>query len=156
GGDHVALIMQRDLVPLAQQTLAKFIVFSKATLSQNSDFQVLGVSGSGATELLGDYFDLPAQGDASQTRVTCHSDKGCAVQIEENRFLCLLKEDTALQLWQQYAETSHLEGYEAWNLAEIRSGLGQVLADTQDMFIPQMLNMQLTNGISFTKGCYVG
>ncbi len=44
----------------------------------------------------------------------------------------------------------------AWRLADIRAGLPQVYAATRELFIPQMLNLDLIDGISFTKGCYTG
>lgn len=43
-----------------------------------------------------------------------------------------------------------------WRLACIRAGLPSVWNTTKESFIPQMLNMDLLQGISFTKGCYVG
>jgi folate-binding protein YgfZ len=44
----------------------------------------------------------------------------------------------------------------AWRLADIRAGMPQVYAATREMFVAQMLNLDLLNGISFTKGCYTG
>jgi folate-binding protein YgfZ len=44
----------------------------------------------------------------------------------------------------------------AWRLADIRAGLPQVYAATQEQFVAQMLNLDLIDGISFTKGCYTG
>ena len=43
-----------------------------------------------------------------------------------------------------------------WRLADIRSGLPQVYAATCEMFVAQMLNLDLLDGISFTKGCFTG
>lgn len=43
-----------------------------------------------------------------------------------------------------------------WNLAEIKSGIGEVYASTVGEFIPQMFNLQVLGGISFNKGCYTG
>jgi folate-binding protein YgfZ len=43
-----------------------------------------------------------------------------------------------------------------WNLADIRAGLPQVPAPASEQFVPQMLNLDLIDGISFTKGCYSG
>ncbi len=45
---------------------------------------------------------------------------------------------------------------EAWRLADIRAGLPQIYAATSDAFVAQMLNLDLLDGISFTKGCYTG
>jgi len=38
----------------------------------------------------------------------------------------------------------------------IASGIGFVEAETSAQFVPQMLNLDALEGISFTKGCYIG
>jgi folate-binding protein YgfZ len=43
-----------------------------------------------------------------------------------------------------------------WRLADIAAGLPQVYADTAEAFVAQMLNLDLLDGISFTKGCFTG
>lgn len=43
-----------------------------------------------------------------------------------------------------------------WRLADIRAGLPTVTAATTGEFVPQMVNLDLLGGISFTKGCYTG
>lgn len=44
----------------------------------------------------------------------------------------------------------------AWRVADIHAGLPWIRASTQDLFIPQTLNMDLNGGIDFKKGCYPG
>ena len=39
---------------------------------------------------------------------------------------------------------------------DIHHGLATVFSETSEQFIPQMLNMDLTNAVSFDKGCYPG
>jgi folate-binding protein YgfZ len=43
-----------------------------------------------------------------------------------------------------------------WELQEIQAGIPEVYAKTQEEFVPQMLNLDLLNGINFKKGCYTG
>lgn len=43
-----------------------------------------------------------------------------------------------------------------WQLADIRAGLPVITAATTGEFVPQMVNLDLLGGISFTKGCYTG
>ena len=43
-----------------------------------------------------------------------------------------------------------------WALADIRCGIPQVVPATTEEFVPQMLNLDRLDGISFTKGCYTG
>ena len=43
-----------------------------------------------------------------------------------------------------------------WNLQNILNGLPVIQANISESFVPQMLNLDLIDGISFTKGCYIG
>jgi len=43
-----------------------------------------------------------------------------------------------------------------WLAMDIADGLPQVFAATSGAFVPQMLNLDLLDAISFTKGCYTG
>ena len=45
---------------------------------------------------------------------------------------------------------------EAWMLAEIRAGHPLVTRATQDLFVPQMLNLDWIAAVDFDKGCYPG
>jgi folate-binding protein YgfZ len=44
----------------------------------------------------------------------------------------------------------------SWDCQDIQAGLPWIEASTQDLFIPQTLNLELIGGVSFTKGCYPG
>lgn len=44
----------------------------------------------------------------------------------------------------------------AWHLDDLRAGLPQVYPQTHELFVAQMLNLDLLDGISFEKGCYTG
>jgi len=44
----------------------------------------------------------------------------------------------------------------AWQLQDMRAGIGWIQTATQDLFIAQTLNLDLLEGVSFTKGCYPG
>ncbi len=50
----------------------------------------------------------------------------------------------------------HSEALEITDLQRLRNGSADVTADTTDMFIPQMLNLDAQGYISFKKGCYTG
>ena len=43
-----------------------------------------------------------------------------------------------------------------WDWTNIRAGIPYITPATQDQFVPQMANLDLINGVSFTKGCYPG
>ncbi len=43
-----------------------------------------------------------------------------------------------------------------WDLADVRAGWPRVHGETSELFVAQMLNLDLLDGISFAKGCYTG
>jgi folate-binding protein YgfZ len=45
---------------------------------------------------------------------------------------------------------------ERWRLASIQAGEPQIHPETSELFVAQMLNLDLVDGVSFTKGCYTG
>ena len=44
----------------------------------------------------------------------------------------------------------------SWDKSDIESKIPNIFTETQDKFIPQSLNLDLINAISFKKGCYTG
>jgi folate-binding protein YgfZ len=47
-------------------------------------------------------------------------------------------------------------GEGAWALEEIRAGRPLVVQATQDLFVPQMVNLERLGAVDFKKGCYPG
>jgi len=47
-------------------------------------------------------------------------------------------------------------GDDAWHAATITAGDAEVTAESSGEYVPQMLNLDLRDGISFDKGCYTG
>ena len=48
------------------------------------------------------------------------------------------------------------ETEDQWTKQKILNGLPDVFLETQEKFVAQMLNLDLIDGISFSKGCYTG
>ena len=65
--------------------------------------------------------------------------------------------DEMSPLWQR-AEAAGAAAANAdwWALQDIRAGVPTVYEPTVEAFVPQMANLQLVDGVSFTKGCYTG
>ncbi|CAB3733752.1 tRNA-modifying protein ygfZ [Achromobacter denitrificans] len=75
--------------------------------------------------------------------------------------------DARLRWWwiasdEQLAQASALAGAlqripaAQWHAADLAAGIPWITAATQDVFIPQTVNLDLIQGVSFTKGCYPG
>jgi len=150
-GDGYLLAMDRALVQKQLAELTKYAAFSKSKLYDESEEWVrFGLSaGDGALVSLG--LDLSANADQV---VSTHG--LIAVRLADGRAELWARakdaETTRLRLAAQLPEAP----IESWLLAQIRAGIGQVVAATQELFIPQMINLQALGGVSFKKGCYTG
>ena len=71
-------------------------------------------------------------------------------------FECWILSSQLGALWPDLSANLEILGSRSWELLTIREGLGEVTVETQEMFIPQMLNYQITGAVNFTKGCYTG
>ncbi len=54
------------------------------------------------------------------------------------------------------AEGARLLPMAAWRRLEVLSGIARIEAANQELFVPQMVNFELVEGVNFRKGCYPG
>jgi len=143
--------MHRGICDNSAAVFGKYIVFSKAKISNaSSDWRSFAVWGDELAQAL----DIKCreldsvyeqhgawwvQTDVAGKRLECHVPTGSANTLIEILDGKLQSSDEA-----------------AWRLAEINAGQGHLEPETVEMFIPQMLNYQLTGHVSFKKGCYTG
>jgi folate-binding protein YgfZ len=132
--------------------LGMFVLRAKVELSDASDELVrIGIAGECAPDLLP--CDAPQQpGDTVQ-----HGDLTViALGGDRPRFEIVGDFDAIKPLWEQSASVARPADPSFWPLMEIRAGVPTVFEQTVEAFVPQMTNMQLIDGVSFTKGCYTG
>jgi tRNA-modifying protein YgfZ len=60
------------------------------------------------------------------------------------------------ELWEALAPQAAPANAADWTRLDIQAGLPNVYDRTVETFVPQMLNLQLIDGVSFNKGCYTG
>jgi folate-binding protein YgfZ len=149
----VALAMPADLYEGAVQALAKYIVFSKAEITNLSEHYCgIGLQGAEADALIATYF---GQTPPNQNALV-HKDQSFAINLGHERFECWLPTEDAIKFWRAAAAQCQIGSAEQWTLSNIADGIPEIHPETADTFIPQMLNLQLTGGVSFNKGCYTG
>lgn len=146
--DTLLMLMPQECIALTQQTLSKYIVFSKAEMRIAEQYALIGLSSDKPSNLLGLKNLQRLQGQ--------HLATGPALCVANNRYLLCVERHQLETSWQILTEQLTVQGGNIWELADIQAGLGFVFAATQEEFIPQMLNMQLIDGINFDKGCYTG
>lgn len=150
-GDGYLLAMDRALVQSQLADLTKFAAFSKSKLFDESEAWVrFGLSG-GDDALASLGLELPASADE-----VAAAHELIAVRLSDGRSELWVRTSEAQRVHSHLAAQLKQEDLNAWLLAQIRAGIGQVVAQTRELFIPQMINLQALGGVSFKKGCYTG
>jgi folate-binding protein YgfZ len=152
--DRLLLRMHHSLVENTKAVLSKYSVFFRVELKSCNRMIGMGVYGDKAADALQQVF-----GSAPVEKDQCiESNRNFLIQIDEvgQRFECWVTPGQAEEKWQQLAKLATVRGSALWELLTIKAGIGEVRAQTAEMFIPQMLNLQATGAISFSKGCYTG
>ncbi|WP_085675187.1 MULTISPECIES: folate-binding protein YgfZ [unclassified Pseudomonas] len=150
-GNGYLLAMASELLELQLADLKKYAVFSKATLTDESTawarFGLQG--GDAALQALG--LDVaPVAGS------TARHNGLIAITVSAERTELWVPADQAANVRQQLAATVPEGSLNDWLLGQVRAGIGQVMGPTRELFIPQMINLQAVDGVSFKKGCYTG
>jgi len=114
----------------------------------------IGASGKKMIELLGDIAGtLPENVDESieYKDYTIVRVAGVVPRFEIYGLLDAMK-----KFWQSLDVHATPVGANVWELQNIQAGIPVITAGSIDAYVPQMANMHLINGVSFTKGCYPG
>ncbi len=135
----VIAILPREILHATRDRMRKFILRAKVRIEEATDLEVAGRFGA-HTQSTSRYLEQDGIGMAPVGH-----DPG-------RSWLVAPPQQIAAPV--DAGESRRFES--AWRLADIRAGLPQVYAATSEAFVAQMLNLDLLDGISFTKGCYTG
>ncbi len=149
------LQLPRERLPEVLKRLRMYVLRSKVILDDLSDGPVpVGLAGPGAAAVLarlGLPVPNPDHGQAAADGVTL-----IGVPGPVSRYLLLGDSARQQSLWDALAPSCAWADAHTWTLGDIRAGLPTVYTSTADAFVPQMVNLDLLGGVSFTKGCYTG
>ncbi len=152
-GDAILLKLPAPLVESTLKRLRMYVLRARVELEDVSDQLVrLGLSGEAAADILNDCF---GETPASPGQVTAADDSLLVcLSGETPRYELVCDVDKARQCWQCAVPPLTPAGAAPWSLLGILAGVPEVTI--ADEFLPQMLNLDALDGVSFNKGCYVG
>lgn len=149
------LILPESLLEATLKRLQMYVMRSDVTITDiSNEFVQLGLVGEQLPTLLTAQFDdVPKSPDTSQT-----FRDGILVRLSglQPRFLLLTEQAAASPIWEQLTKNCKPVGQAVWTLSCIDAGMPDIYPETIETFVPQMVNLQAINGLSFTKGCYPG
>ena len=147
------------LAPAAQtealiKRLRMFILRSKVTIQEKPDVICLGLAGAQVESVLKVHFgEVPQQ---AHSMVTLNDVTLIRLPSDHPMWLLFTAESMVEEVLNKLIPTCTPVGKAAWESLQIQAALPQVVPATQEAFVPQMLNLDVLNGISFKKGCYTG
>jgi tRNA-modifying protein YgfZ len=147
----VAAILPRELIAPTMEALRRFVLRAKVKIEDGGEaLTVAGLHGAQG---------LPSAGIDAPSDTSYIEKDGigiAAVNGDRSRYW-VIGAAGSLAEHGLAGDASRVETIEHhWRLADIRAGLPQIYLATREAFVAQMLNLDLLDGISFSKGCYTG
>jgi folate-binding protein YgfZ len=147
GADEWLLACSADLLPATLKRLSMFVLRAKCRLvDASAEVALQGLLGPSAVAWLGARLPRRPWSSASV-------DGAAVIRLPDG--------DGATRLLLAAAAPLALPPLpalqaEAWDWSEVQSGVPRITAATSELFVPQMVNFELTGGVDFHKGCYPG
>ena len=133
--------------------LRMYVLRSRVSLKDVSDdFVRIGLAGESATELLESRYGSAPQ--SPDDVVAAGNDRLIRLHGVTPRYKFIGDSAHAADLWRAAAGMLTPAGAQAWTLLEILAGVPEIRQS--DEHLPQMINLDLLDGVSFNKGCFVG
>jgi len=148
-GDNLITLAFRDELAASTLQWKKFGVFSKVSFEAGQQhYAVFGLGGAKLDALLQQLgLTKPETGMLSRQQ------DAILLALAHDHLLLVVPLAQAQQLMQQ---TLPFAAAPVWLAQHIRHGFSYLEQGLIGEFVPQMLNLQALNAISFTKGCYIG
>ncbi len=150
--DRRLLIQSTGSLNASMAELTKFGVFAKVDIEQALDLGFLALVGPEAEQFILDNFN--AIPDSFNPMVSHQGTSIIYVGGKTTRYLLVAAKSEIQQITDSLSIPVLNE--DIWALHEILSGFVHMSESAVNEYVPQMLNIHLINGVSFTKGCYLG
>ena len=144
-GESFILMVSNEVLDKLIAWLSRFILRSEVEITKSED-SVFGLNQENAKKLCNIL-------NVETKDIGFESDESCLKTIEaddERAFLISKSENLLDDLSISTLTTKD------WKMSDINAGIPIIYGENIEKFIPQMVNLDLINGISFSKGCYTG
>jgi tRNA-modifying protein YgfZ len=155
--EHLYLQTPSAIAEAITKRLRMYVLRSKVTINDTADHLVkMGLNGPNAEQILAAHFaELPKE-DYVSTSIAQTTLIKLPTIAGHHRYEIFTSIDQAATLWESLKLKAQPVGKECWDWLEVQSGIPEIVASTQEQFVPQMVNLDLLNAINFKKGCYTG
>lgn len=159
--DRIFLLLPVELLETVRKHLQKYVLRADVKIenvtAQWSAFGLFGEKASAALKTLG-LPPLNQDNEAEGQGGFLASFYAIRIPDPDSPRLLVLVDAAKMEGIARFMEKQEIPRWDSsrWLLEDIRAGLPSITTATIEEFVPQMLNLDLVGGISFTKGCYTG
>jgi folate-binding protein YgfZ len=148
-GDTIYALLPLELADSLIARLRRFVLRAKVSVELARDLRVKWA------ERRLEQSTAPAPGDDVTTRPG-DDEAAIVFDIEPGRRAVAVPSSVLPASAETLPVAARPTAVNDWRAADIAAGLPQICAATSEAFTPQMLNLDLLDGVSFNKGCYTG
>ena len=134
---NIFFIISKDLSKDCVQWLSRYILRSDVKISIEKNY-IFGLNNENQKQLF-KYDENQQQLNISQ------------ISMDHSRYILLADDEVSLK-----DKSIESINESEWILSDIKRGLPILSKESSEKYIPQMINLDLLEGISFSKGCYTG
>jgi folate-binding protein YgfZ len=154
--DAIHALLPVELLSRVATHLRKFVLRAKVEIRQAADLHVGAFySGAAAEPALQRAFDEASASTLSPVPLS-GSTEVVTFHYADGREVVAAPPSAWRAISGLSLSRADPRAHQDWAAADIADGLPQLAAATSEQFIPQMLNLDLIEGVSFGKGCYTG
>lgn len=132
------IILPKNMASLLMQRLQMYILRSNVTISDVSEHSF-------------------CIGLIAQNNIQIEDPQPIGYPNDHNRSISICDQANIEKLISEYKQQGlDMMPQSCWQQLDIEQGLAMVWPETKELFTPQQVNLDLVNGVSFSKGCYPG
>ncbi len=137
----------------ARKRFAMYVLRSKVKIEDATRrYAVFGMTGEGTTQ----YAQRELGAAAAARHEVARTERGTLLNVPVERLQFIVPSDGADAMRAALSSDAEEANHEWWAALDIRDGIGWILPQTLEEFVPQALNLDALGGVSFNKGCYPG
>jgi folate-binding protein YgfZ len=118
----------------------------------SGNYALVGIAAEGAARAVEAVFG----GVPAAAHDTLHASESTVIRLAPDRFESVVPAASVTAMQEALRRHAKEDTATAWQWLDIEAGIPWITPATQEQFVPQMVNLDLIGGVSFSKGCYPG
>src|SRR5689334_18839084 len=149
--DEFLLQLPESLRASIQSRLARYVLRARVTFAR-AESRLYGVWGDDASAAIAKL----AGAVPSETHQVVAMERLRVARLPVDRFIVVASFERAASVRATLLSQADEAPESVWSRLNVEAGVPIVLPETQEEYVPQMVNLDAIGGVSYTKGCYPG